>query len=68
MDKSYNYFMKADLSRYIGEWVAIVDDEVVAHGQDVKKIYEESKRKYPKKKPLITKVPEKETMILVFIC
>ena len=49
MDKSYNYFLKADLGRYIGEWIAIVDDEVVAHGNDVKKIYEESKRKYPKK-------------------
>lgn len=65
MDKSYNFFLKADLSKYIGEWIAIVDDRIIAHGDDVKKIYNEAKAKYPKKRPLITKVPEKETMILI---
>lgn len=68
MDKSYSFFLKADLSKYIGEWIAIVDNAIVAHGNDVKKIYEEAKAKYPKKRPLITRVPEKETMILILVC
>ena len=67
MDKSYNYFLKADLSKYVGEWIAIIDDKIVAHGHDVKKIYKEAKERYPKKRPLITKVPEKETMILILV-
>ena len=67
MDKSYNFFLKSDLSKYIGEWIAIVDDKIVAHGKDVKKIYEEAKKNYSKKRPLITKVPEKETMILILV-
>jgi len=61
--QNYELFMKADLSHYIGQWVAICDNKIVAHGEDLKKVFKEVKAKCPAKKPLITKVPEKETMI-----
>lgn len=63
MDKNYNFFMKANLSPYIGEWVAICNRNIVSHGKDVKKVFKEAKEKCPKERPLLTKVPEKDTMI-----
>ena len=62
-DENYQYFMEANLSSYIGEWIAICNKEIVSHGRDVKKVFYEAKQKYPKVKPLLTKVPDKETMI-----
>lgn len=63
MKVAYNAFMKANLASYVGEWIAIVDNEIVSHGADVKSIYKIAKKKYPQKRPLITKVPEKGTCI-----
>lgn len=63
MDKNYQFFMKTDASSYIGEWVAICNQKIVAHGKEVKKVFYEAKEKCPKEKPLITKIPDKETMI-----
>ena len=62
-EQNYNSFLKLDLSKHIGEWVAICKGEIVSKGKDIKEIHEESKRKCPNERPLIIKVPEKETMI-----
>jgi hypothetical protein len=62
-DKNYQFFMKANVDQYIGEWVAICDQRIVSHGKNVKKVFEEAKKKYPKERPLLTRIPEKETMI-----
>ena len=61
--QNYNFFMETDLSKYIGEWIAICNGKIVAEGKDIKDVYKEAKKKCPNKRPLITKVPEKETMI-----
>jgi dihydroxyacetone kinase-like predicted kinase len=60
---NYEWFLKTDLSRYSGKWLAIVDNEVVASGSDVNKIIEETKKKYPTKKPLITKIRNKLSIL-----
>ncbi len=60
---TYNAFMKANLTNYVGEWIVVVDDEIVSHGKDIKTIYSIAKEKYPDKTPLITKVPDKATCI-----
>jgi len=62
-NNNYQFFMKTDLSSYIGEWIAICNQKIVAHGKDIKNVFKEAREKYPKSKPLITRVPEKETMI-----
>jgi len=63
MNSNYKFFMKASMDAYIGQWIAICDEKVVSHGKDAKKVFKEAKTKYPKKRPLLTKIPEKETMI-----
>ena len=63
MDRNYEFFMKTDLSHYIGKWIAICNEKIVSSGNNPKQVFQEAKKKYPSDIPLLTKVPEKETMI-----
>jgi hypothetical protein len=63
MGKNYQFFMKEKVDKYIGQWVAICEQKIVSHGKDVKKVFKEAKKKCPMERPLITRVPEKKTMI-----
>ncbi len=57
--------INVDFSRYKGKYVAIVDDNIVVSGDNAEKVLEEARSKYPKKKVVLRKIPEEETMILV---
>ena len=59
----YEFYLKADVSRYAGEWLAIVGTEIVAHGKTVKEALAEAERKYPKEKILMAWAPSNETML-----
>jgi hypothetical protein len=63
MTKSHEFYMKADLGPYMGEWVAICDDRIVSHGPTFKEAYGEAKRICPKKRLLLAMVPNGETII-----
>ncbi len=60
---NYLGYMTADLKLYVGEWVAICNGKVVSHAPSFKKAYAEAKRQCPTKRPLLTKVPDQDTMI-----
>lgn len=62
-NKNYQFFMNADVSRYMGEWIAICSQKIVSHGKDVEKVYNEAKEKHPDETTLITLIPRKESMI-----
>jgi len=53
-----------DLGSYVGKWIAIIGDKVVATGSDAKSVFNEAKEKYPKKEPLLMKVPKDRVMLL----
>ncbi len=50
--------------KYEGEYVAIIEDKIIAHGKDAKKVYKEAKDKFPKKLIFLGQVPRKEALIL----
>ncbi len=56
VDKNVDWFAQADLSPYEGEYVAIADRQVVAHGEDPGKVYEEGKKRFPGEKVILWKV------------
>jgi len=60
---NYLGYMSADLRQYVGEWVAICSGKVVSHDPSFKKAYEEAKRQCHSKRPLLTMVPEGDTVI-----
>lgn len=66
INKNYEFFIKIDLSGYIGEWIAICNEKIVSHGKDVKKVYREAREKHPTERSLLTRVPEKQTTIFPF--
>ena len=63
--KDYEWFVHTDLSEYSGEWIATLNQKVVAHGNDAEIVYNEAKAKFPTKKPSLAKIPSGDTLILV---
>ncbi len=56
--------MQDKLSKYIGKWIAVINNEIVAEGKDSKKVYEEAKSKYPETTPFMMLVPQESVMLL----
>jgi len=67
MTDAFEYF-RANLvdmiTEYEGEYIAIIEDEIVTHGKDAKKVYSTTKERFPQKKIFLGQVPRKEAMIL----
>ncbi|MDO8460125.1 MAG: DUF5678 domain-containing protein [Nanoarchaeota archaeon] len=63
MESNYEIYLKTDLEMYTGKWIAICDTGVVAFGDNAKEVYKEAQSKFPNKKIMLAKVPEKESMI-----
>ena len=64
MEKEFQFYLKADLHKYEGKYIAIVDEKVVASGNDSEVVLEEARKKTGKM-PLLVKVPTEDTYILV---
>ena len=61
---NFDYFVNSDLSDFVGSWVAILDGKVVASGKNFREVAERVDKEFPKKKALLTRVPEKIAHIL----
>lgn len=53
---NYNWFINNEFSQYSGEWIAIINKNVVAHEKNIKSLIQDIKQKYPGKKPSIVKI------------
>lgn len=60
---NYEWYLKEDLSKYSGKWIAVIDKNIVASMSNVNKLIKEVKEKYPTKRPLITKVRNKLSIL-----
>jgi len=61
---NFELLSEEEITKYAGEWVAIVENKIVKHGKSFKKVYNSVKEEYPGKKPLFGKLPE--TIPLVY--
>ncbi len=50
--------------KYRGKHIAIVDDKVVASGNDPKEVWKKAKKKCPNKQPVLAFVPKEDTLVL----
>ncbi len=62
--REFEFFIKADLSKYEGKYVAIIDEKIVASGDNAKEVWLAAKKKYPDKTPTLAKVPKAEALVL----
>ena len=60
---NYQYFMDVDVSSFIGQWIAICENKIIAHGKNLKEVAEQARRVLQGKKFLLARVPSQETMI-----
>ncbi len=63
LTKNYEFYSNADLSMYGGEWVAIINEKVIAHGKQVKELMKKAKETNPGVTPFIVKVPAKKMLL-----
>lgn len=61
--KEFEFYLKADLRKYEGKYVAIVEDKVVAYGDNAKEVINKAKNKTGKI-PTLAKIPKEEALIL----
>ncbi len=53
--------------QYRGQWIAILDSGVIAHGKDIGKVYVEAMKVAKDRTPLFVEIPDKnkeQTLIL----
>jgi len=62
-ESNYDVFLSSDLEEYKGKWVAICEEDIVCSGENAKDTFEEAQKKCPKKKIMIARIPEEQTMI-----
>jgi hypothetical protein len=59
------YHNKTDLSRFAGQWIAILHGDVVAHGTELKDVYEAAEKIARRERPLYTWVPVKDASLIL---
>lgn len=66
MKSEYEYVMSVGdkLGEHLGNWIAVVGEEIVASGSSAKEVFDIAKKKYPDKEPFIMKIPKETTMLL----
>jgi len=63
-NKDYECFIHSDLHEYEGKWVALVNGTVVASGDRADEVMMEAESKHPNELITLSKIPDKELMIL----
>lgn len=61
---NFESLSEEDASKYAGEWIAVIENRIVAHGRSFREVYEMTKKQFPNKRPLIGRLPE--SMPIVF--
>ena len=57
LSKNYEFFMNTDLSDFVGQWIAVVDEKIVASGSDFSVVFRQVKSKFPSKIPFVAMAP-----------
>jgi len=59
MNGDYEWYLTANLDKYVGKWIVIVNKKVIESGSNIKEMLESARKKHPEARPLLVKIPEK---------
>lgn len=62
--ENFDFFQKQDLRGYAGKWVVIVNRKIAGSGDNLKRLMEEVKDKYPGDEPFVVRAPTGRALIL----
>ena len=65
VSSNYKYFLKADTSKFSGEWIALTDKKIIAHGKDAQEVYRQAKKNAKGKDISLAKTPDQQISISV---
>lgn len=54
-------FPKIDMTKYRGEWLAVANGRIIAHGKDLGIVTDKAEKK--SMHPIYSKVPEKDILV-----
>ena len=63
---NYEFFLKTDTSEYNGDWIAIADQKIVAHGKDAEVVYNKASKNVPGANISMAKTPHEQMLVLKF--
>jgi hypothetical protein len=64
MSENFQSFLKLDTSKYLNQYIVMINKKVVAHGKDIVSMLKSVRKRYPNKTPFIAKIPEKSLLVL----
>lgn len=64
MTDNFEVYLELDKTGLENKYVVIVNGKVVAKGEDIEKMLETVRRKYPNEIPFVAKVPEERMLVL----
>jgi len=67
VSQDYDWFVKADLTKYRGNYVVIRGRKVVFSGKNLSQLISKFHNRYPRETPIVTKIPKDEVLILVVL-
>ena len=53
IEETTRFLSSDEVRRFEGEWVAVLDCKILAHGTDARKVLAEGRRKAPGREPLL---------------
>lgn len=56
-ESDVDWLFSQNLAAYSGEWVAVLDRKILAHGGDLRRVYEVASEKAKPMRPLFYSVP-----------
>ncbi len=67
VSRDYDWFVKADMSKYRGNYVIIKGRKVVLSGKNLSQLIAKFHSRYPRETPIVSKIPKDEVLILVVV-
>ncbi len=60
---NFESLSEENMEKFVGKWIAVLDNKIILSEDSFKKLYSKLQEKYPNKKPLIGKVPDKNPIV-----
>jgi len=64
MSENFQAFLKLNPSKYLNQYVVMIDKKVAGHGKDIVSILKSVRKRYPRKVPFVAKIPDKSVLVL----
>ncbi|MCK4353501.1 hypothetical protein KAW65_08865 [candidate division WOR-3 bacterium] len=64
MSKNFEVFLKLNKKGLQNKYIVMVNEKIVEKGEDIERMLERVRKKYPKEVPFVAKIPDERMMVL----